>query len=137
MFTVYFKINWFIVNILFFFFTTVGEEKFLKQLHLEEQYGPILRPTDIPDTKLKKNSSAGAAISYNYDEGATSAANETPLPNAIDASHLPATIVTPDAVVDDTGDNANDGNEEDEEEEDDSDIDFGKILWFFILCNFT
>ncbi|XP_075233554.1 CLK4-associating serine/arginine rich protein-like isoform X2 [Lycorma delicatula] len=107
-------------------FLGVGEEKFLRQLHLEEQYGPILRPADVPDTKSKKNSSAGAAIGYNYDEGATTSTNEVAqIPNAVDASHLPASIVNPDAVADDAADNANDDAEEDEEEDDDdSDIDF-------------
>lgn len=43
-------------------FLCVTEEKFLKQLHLEEQFGYT-----EPETKKKKN--AGAAIGFNYEEG--------------------------------------------------------------------
>lgn len=44
-------------------FLGISEEKFLKQLHLEEQFG-------YTEAKGKKeHKSGGAAIGFNYDEG--------------------------------------------------------------------
>ena len=43
-------------------FLGIHEEKFLKQLHLEEQFG-------YTETEPKKKKSGGAAIGFNYDEG--------------------------------------------------------------------
>ncbi|XP_043284481.1 CLK4-associating serine/arginine rich protein-like isoform X2 [Venturia canescens] len=45
-------------------FLGVTEEKFLHQIHLEEQFGSSTKPDSIKD---KKKSSNNAAIGYNYD----------------------------------------------------------------------
>lgn len=42
-------------------FLVISEEKFLKQLHLEEQFGYTEEP--------KKKKTGGAAIGYNYEDG--------------------------------------------------------------------
>lgn len=43
---------------------TVTEEKFLHQIHLEEQFGSSTKPDSGKD---KKRSSNNAAIGYNYE----------------------------------------------------------------------
>lgn len=43
-------------------FLNISEEKFLKQLHLEEQFG-------YTETEPKKKKSTGAAIGFNYEDG--------------------------------------------------------------------
>lgn len=45
-------------------FILVTEEKFLHQIHLEEQFGSSTKPESIKD---KKKSSNNAAIGYNYE----------------------------------------------------------------------
>ncbi|XP_014239835.1 CLK4-associating serine/arginine rich protein isoform X2 [Cimex lectularius] len=47
-------------------FLGVGEEKFLHQLHLEEQFGAVSRSSDVPIEGKKKV--PGAAIGFNYDD---------------------------------------------------------------------
>ena len=46
------------------FFPPVSEEKFLHQIHLEEQFGSSTKPETGKD---KKKSSNNAAIGYNYE----------------------------------------------------------------------
>lgn len=43
-------------------FLAITEEKFLKQLHLEEQFG-------YTETEPKKKKTGGAAIGFNYEDG--------------------------------------------------------------------
>lgn len=43
-------------------FLGISEEKFLKQLHMEEQFG-------YTEPESKKKKSGGAAIGFNYDDG--------------------------------------------------------------------
>lgn len=51
----------------------MSEEKFLHQIHLEEQFGSSTKPEAIKD---KKKSSNNAAIGYNYD-------TDEPLPESV------------------------------------------------------
>lgn len=44
----------------------VTEEKFLHQIHIEEQFGSVAKP-EYPGIKDKKKSSNNAAIGYNYE----------------------------------------------------------------------
>lgn len=43
-------------------FLSISEEKFLKQLHLEEQFG-------YTENEQKKKKTGGAAIGFNYEDG--------------------------------------------------------------------
>lgn len=43
-------------------FLNISEEKFLKQLHLEEQFG-------YTESEPKKKKNVGAAIGFNYEDG--------------------------------------------------------------------
>uniref|UniRef100_A0A224XL85 Putative swap mrna splicing regulator n=1 Tax=Panstrongylus lignarius TaxID=156445 RepID=A0A224XL85_9HEMI len=79
-------------------FLGVGEEKFLQQLYMEEQFGAV----NVESNQSKKKASAGAAIGLNYDDPTA------PVPQ------LPA------AETADENADGNDGHGED----DDSDIDF-------------
>lgn len=54
-------------------FIIVSEEKFLHQIHLEEQFGSSTKPDSIKD---KKKSSNNAAIGYNYE-------TEEPIPETV------------------------------------------------------
>ncbi|KAK0085030.1 hypothetical protein PV325_005923 [Microctonus aethiopoides] len=54
-------------------FLGVSEEKFLHQIHLEEQFGSSTKPDSIKD---KKKSSNNAAIGYNYE-------TEEPIPETV------------------------------------------------------
>ncbi|XP_067011375.1 CLK4-associating serine/arginine rich protein [Anabrus simplex] len=82
-------------------FLGVGEEKFLHQLYLEEQFGPVVRPLEGDKKKRNADKNPGAAIPYTYDENSAQEHGEN-------------------------GDEEAGGDEEkeEEEEEDDSDIDF-------------
>nr|CAD7201433.1 unnamed protein product [Timema douglasi] len=77
-------------------FLGVAEEKFLHQLYLEEQFGPVPRPNE----DKKKRANDKAAIPYTYED--------TPTP-----------IADPEEVVE-----GEEIKEPQEEEDDDSDIDF-------------
>ncbi|CAG2055166.1 unnamed protein product [Timema podura] len=77
-------------------FLGVAEEKFLHQLYLEEQFGPVPRPNE----DKKKRATDKAAIPYTYED--------TPTP-----------ITEPEEVVE-----GEEIKEPQEEEDDDSDIDF-------------
>nr|CAD7261745.1 unnamed protein product [Timema shepardi] len=77
-------------------FLGVAEEKFLHQLYLEEQFGPVPRPNE----DKKKRANDKAAIPYTYED--------TPTP-----------ITEPEEVVE-----GEEIKEPQEEEDDDSDIDF-------------
>ncbi|XP_073982212.1 uncharacterized protein isoform X3 [Rhodnius prolixus] len=79
-------------------FLGVGEEKFLQQLHMEEQFGAV----NVDSSQSKKKAAMGAAIGLNYDDPTA------PVPQ------LPAAEAT-----DENAETA-DGQAED----DDSDIDF-------------
>ncbi|GFG33479.1 hypothetical protein Cfor_06766, partial [Coptotermes formosanus] len=81
-------------------FLGIGEEKFLHQLYLEEQFGPVGRSSEVDKRKREKGTSSGAAIPYTYDD---STSGQGP-----------------------TEEEEVEGEEEkvDEEEDDDSDIDF-------------
>jgi len=81
---------------------SVGEEKFLHQLYLEEQFGPVGRAGEVDKRKREKGTLSGAAIPYTYDD---STSGQGP-----------------------TEEEEVEGEEEkaDEEEDDDSDVDFGK-----------
>lgn len=81
----------------------VGEEKFLQQLHMEEQFGAV----NVDSSQSKKKAAMGAAIGLNYDDPTA------PVPQ------LPAAEAT-----DENAETA-DGQAED----DDSDIDFGQFTW--------
>lgn len=74
---------------------TVTEEKFLHQIHLEEQFGSSTRPDVLKD---KKRSSNNAAIGYNYE-------TDEPIPESAKA---PESITT-----------------DDKQDDEDSDIDLG------------
>jgi arginine/serine-rich splicing factor 16 len=93
---------------------SVGEEKFLHQLYLEEQFGPVTRSNEIDKRKREKGASSGAAIPYSYDDNTS--------------GHGP----TEEEEVE------GEEEKEDEEEEDDSDIDFGKECvagcWLTCVC---
>lgn len=82
----------------------VSEEKFLQQLAVEEQFGPVEKTEPQPIEGKKKV--PGAAIGYNYEEGSSGSTNVLSESNTTNAS--------------------NDAEGDDNEEEEDSDIDFGK-----------
>lgn len=100
----------------------VSEEKFLQQLALEEQFGPVEKIEPQPIEGKKKV--VGAAIGYNYGEGnaTASGAGEPSKEEKI----------------------SDDENDDDEDEEEDSDVDFGKqkhigislFLWKFHIISF-
>ncbi|PNF25018.1 CLK4-associating serine/arginine rich protein [Cryptotermes secundus] len=81
-------------------FLGIGEEKFLHQLYLEEQFGPVTRTNEIDKRKRDKGTSSGAAIPYSYDDNTS---GQGP---------------TEEEEVE------GEEEKEDEEEEDDSDVDF-------------
>lgn len=81
----------------------VTEEKFLHQIHLEEQFGSS---TKLESNKDKKKSSNNAAIGYNYD-------TEEPIPETVKPSDS-STL-------------------EDKPEDEDSDIDLGIFLFSCFL----
>lgn len=88
----------------YIYFILVSEEKFLQQLALEEQFGPVEKVEPQPIEGKKKV--VGAAIGYNYGEGnsASSGAGES---------------IKEEKISDDE-------NDEEEEDDEDSDVDFGK-----------
>lgn len=92
-------------------FLGIEEEKFLHQLYLEEQFGPISRPDESTpppgDKDNKKKREKGAAIPYSYDGSNTQQA-------------APATVAPETA----TTSRAADTEKTEEEEEEDSDVDF-------------
>lgn len=95
------------------------EEKFLRQLYLEEQFGPVggqqsKEPPPNPDKKGKKV--PGAAIGYVYEDDGAGPALPPPLPIT------PA----PSAKSEKEDTKVDENNDEDEE---DSDVDFGGLLW--------
>ncbi|XP_054262730.1 CLK4-associating serine/arginine rich protein [Macrosteles quadrilineatus] len=91
-------------------FLGVSEDKFLQQLALEEQFGPVEKSEPPPIEGKKKV--PGAAIGYNYNEG--SSANMGGSVSGIGGAGEP-----PAADKDSSDDDDND-----EEEDEDSDIDF-------------
>lgn len=94
------------------------EEKFLRQLYLEEQFGPVggqqsKEPPPNPDKKGKKV--PGAAIGYVYDDdNAGSGPVSQP---AVPITTPMAKQEKDDAKVDDAA----------EDEDEDSDVDFGRL----------
>lgn len=80
---------------------TVTEEKFLHQIHLEEQFGSSTKPDSV---KEKKRSSNNAAIGYNYE-------TDEPI---LESSKVPESIPN-----------------DDKQDDEDSDIDLGCYLLFF------
>ena len=87
----------------------VSEEKFLHQIHLEEQYGSVVTQQRAKEDEKKKLSEKKAAIAYTYEDS-------TPQPPK------PA----PPPVLD------NQEPEPEEDEEDVSDIDFGECNHCFV-----
>lgn len=89
----------------------ISEEKFLKQLHLEEQFG-------YTETKAKKEPKAtGAAIGFNYEEG-------TGLYNcAISISFTIFIIIIITAIAGPTAAESSEDNLEDENSDSDLDVD--------------
>ncbi|XP_021931537.1 CLK4-associating serine/arginine rich protein isoform X2 [Zootermopsis nevadensis] len=81
-------------------FLGIGEEKFLHQLYLEEQFGPVSRSNEVDKRKREKGAPSGAAIPYLYDDNTS---NQGP----VEGEEVEG-----------------EEEKEDEEEEDDSDIDF-------------
>jgi arginine/serine-rich splicing factor 16 len=79
----------------------VSEEKFLHQIHLEEQFGSVVTTQRAKEDEKKKLSEKKAAIAYVYE----------------DSSPVPQRPVAQDKTEE---------AEPEEEEEDVSDIDFGK-----------
>lgn len=82
---------------------SVTEEKFLHQIHLEEQFGSS---TKLDATKDKKRSANNAAIGYNYE-------TEEPIPEPVKAV---------DPVI-----------SEEKGDDEDSDVDLGTVALFNIL----
>lgn len=96
-------------------FVLVSEGKFLKQIHLEEQYGPIAlkQSQDGAVAKEKDKKLKGIAIGFNYDEGGGGGGG-----GAVLTSYISKTLKT--------------GTKDDEESgSDDSEFDFGKLLFIF------
>jgi len=83
----------------------VTEEKFLHQIHLEEQFGSS---TKLDAAKDKKKSANSAAIGYNYE-------TEEPIPEP---------VKTVDPVM-----------SEEKGDDEDSDIDLGIIILFNAVFN--
>lgn len=81
------------------------EEKFLHQIHLEEQFGSS---TKLDAAKDKKKSANNAAIGYNYE-------TEEPIPEP---------VKTVDPVI-----------SEEKGDDEDSDIDLGSIILLSEICN--
>lgn len=88
-------------------FTLVSEEKFLHQIFLEEQFGPVQKLGE--EEKKKVLASKKAAIGFTYDDS-------TPSSSAAASSSHNITVVPPEAV---------------EEDESDSDIDLGNLADYF------
>lgn len=85
----------------------VTEEKFLHQIFLEEQFGPVQKLGE--EEKKKVLASKKAAIGFTYDDSTPSSST------AASSSHN-ITVVLPEAV---------------EEDESDSDIDLGNVMECF------
>lgn len=86
-------------------FFSVTEEKFLHQIHLEEQFGSS---TKLDAAKDKKKSANNAAIGYNYE-------TEEPIPEP---------VKTVDPVI-----------SEEKGDDEDSDIDLGIIYLMYYLTH--
>ncbi|KAK3911971.1 CLK4-associating serine/arginine rich protein [Frankliniella fusca] len=105
-------------------FLGVPEEKFLRQLYLEEQFGPVggqqsKEPPPNPDKKGKKV--PGAAIGYVYEDDSPSVgvgSGPTPLPSPVVAPPLATKIDKDETKIDDNA----------EDEDEDSDVDFDMCL---------
>lgn len=110
----------------------VPEEKFLRQLYLEEQFGPVggqqsKEPPPNPDKKGKKV--PGAAIGYVYeDDGVGSGLGLSSGPVPL----LPPPPPPPSLGKVDKDDVKNEEKGDDEDE--DSDVDFGQYM--YILKSF-
>lgn len=86
-------------------FCSVTEEKFLHQIHLEEQFGSS---TKLDSTKDKRKSANNAAIGYNYE-------TEEPIPEPVKSG---------DPVI-----------SEEKGDDEDSDIDLGIIILSYTIFN--
>lgn len=96
---------------MFIFSTTVREEKFLHQIRLEEQFGPIVNKS-IEEEK-KALAPKKAAIAFTYTEDAEPEEEERPSSTNVDAAMADAE----EAIA------------EGSEEDSDSDIDLGKDIF--------
>ncbi|KAJ9586229.1 hypothetical protein L9F63_020138 [Diploptera punctata] len=88
-------------------FLGIGEEKFLHQLYIEEQFGPVTRTNEV-DKKKRDKGVTGAAIPYSYDDS-----------------------VSGQGGAGENDDNAEGEDEKEEEEEDDDDDDDSDIDFDF------
>lgn len=53
---------------LIYYWFVVGEEKFLQQLAIEEQFGVTIEEKEMQKEKLSEKKGTGAAIGYNYND---------------------------------------------------------------------
>ncbi|XP_039293217.1 CLK4-associating serine/arginine rich protein [Nilaparvata lugens] len=111
-------------------FLGVQEEKFLRQIYLEEQFGPVMKPELPPGVDTKPKKGAGVAIGYNYDEpgevGSTAAGLSQDGVGAVDGSPVLAGIELAAAQEKNGSDGeggGEDGDDDDDDDDDDSDED--------------
>lgn len=58
-------------------FLGISEDKFLHQLHLEEQYGANAQQLEVEKAKKKSTSSGGVAIGYTYEDDTSADPNQS------------------------------------------------------------
>lgn len=82
-------------------FLSIQEEKFLHQLHLEEQFG-VNAQIEIEKSKNKKPTSGGVAIGYSYDDCDSPSINTTPFSQQISAIESAAPTKFDECIKDDS-----------------------------------
>lgn len=111
------------------FFLLVSEEKFLHQLHLEEQFGASSRTGFVAPPIEGKKKVPGAAIGYVYEDSNASGSNQGSNISDIALPPPPPGTDDSESILPQV---EGEGDEDDEEDDDDdSDLDFGKYPYIF------